>query len=441
MLLGVGCGLIFGLAPALQLARVDPQQALHSGSRPSARSGVQAALMGVEVGLATVVLIVAGLFFRSFREGRETDPGFRREGVLLVAYDLTGRNLDDAASRAFAARLLERLRALPGVESAAIARSVPLDIHGMPLRAFTLEGRVRTGAASAPVGQPILDFHRAPRSEAAPDQALTNTVSPDYFRTMGIPIRAGSDFTDLRDATTAPQAIVNEEFVRRYLGSAEPLERRLEVRSRRCVIAGVVANSLYDSFGEPTSPIIYLSYRDRPAPAGEIHLRTRAGTEMLLAPEVQRVVRELDPTLPVYDVRTLGDHVEKNLVFRSIPARMFVVLGPALLLLAAIGIYAVVGYAVARRTTEIGVRLALGAAARRVVAQIVGESLRVIGLGAMVGWLIVFMVLIHIAPGRPRDLPVLFGVPLVLLLVATIACWLPARRASRVDPMVALRHE
>jgi ABC-type antimicrobial peptide transport system permease subunit len=133
--------------------------------------------------------------------------------------------------------------------------------------------------------------------------------------------------------------------------------------------------------------------------------------------------------------------VEKNLVFRRIPARMFVVLGPALLLLAAIGIYAVVGYAVARRTTEIGVRLALGAVARRVVGQILGESLRVIGLGALVGWLIVFMVLIHIAPGRPRDLPVLLGVPSVLLLVATVACWLPARRASRVDPMVALRHE
>jgi putative ABC transport system permease protein len=441
MLLGIGCGLVFGLAPALQLARVDPQQALHSGSRPTARSGIQAALMGVEVGLATVVLIVAGLFFRSFREGRESDPGFRRDGVLLVAYDLSGRNLDDAASRAFAARLLQRLRALPSVESAAIARSVPLDIHGMPLRPFTLEGRVRTAGAAAPVGQPILDFHRAPLSEAAPDQALVNTVTPDYFRTMGIAIRAGNDFTDLNDATTAPQAIVNEEFVRRYLGGAEALGRRLEVRGRRCLIAGVVANSLYDSFGEPTSPIIYLSYRDRPSVGGEIHLRTRAGAEMLLAPEVQRVVRELDPTLPVYDVRTLGDHVEKNLVFRRIPARMFVVLGPALLLLAAIGIYAVVGYAVARRTTEIGVRLALGAVARRVVAQIVGESLRVIGLGALMGWLIVFLVLIHIAPGRPRDLPVRLGVPFVLMLVAAIACWLPARRASRVDPVVALRHE
>ena len=195
-----------------------------------------------------------------------------------------------------------------------------------------------------------------------------------------------------------------------------------------------------ESFGERPTPVIYFSYRDRPAPAGQIHLRTRAGAELLLATGVERVVRELDPTLPVYDVRTLTDHVEKNLFLRRIPARMFVVLGPLLLVLAAIGIYAVVSYSVSRRTTEIGVRLALGATAQGVVRQIVGESLRVIGAGALVGWSVMFMIALHLLRGAV-DLPVFAGVPAILLLVAALACWVPARRATRVDPMASLRQE
>ena len=421
MLLGLGCGLLFGLAPAAALAGVDPQLALRSGVRTASRSRMRNALMGTEVALALAVLVVAAIFFRSVRDTRETDPGFRREGVLLAAYDLTGRGFGEAATRAFAARLLDRVRALPGVESAAISRSVPLDIHGLPTRAFTLEGHARATAGR--------------------DEALTNTVTPGYFRTMGIPMRAGADFADLSDATTAPQAVVNAAFVRRYIGTGEPIGRRLETRGRTYAIAGVVADSLSDSFGEAALPVVYLSYRDRPAGAGEIHLRTGVGRELALLPDVRRIVREIDPTLPVFDVRTLSEHVEKNLFLRRIPARMFVVLGPLLLLLAAIGIYAVVAYNAAQRTAEIGVRLALGATAGRVVAQMIGESLRVVGVGLAAGWIVVFVVGLHAAPRGTMDLPVLLGVPAVLLLVATTACLLPARRAARLDPMAALRHE
>jgi predicted permease len=421
MLLGIACGLAFGLAPAIQLARVDPQRALRAGARGAGRSRMRNALMGTEVALALVVLIVAAIFVRSVHDTRDTDPGFRREGVLLAAYDLSGRGLDTAGTRAFATRLLDGLRALPGVEAAAIARSVPLDIHGLPLRAFTLEGRARTDGVS--------------------DQALTNTVTPGYFRTMGIPILEGADFADLADTSGPPQAVVNEEFVRRYLPSAQPLGRRLEIRGGTYAITGIVRNSLYDAFGEPPMPMLYLSYRDRPSVAGEIHLRTRAGTELARLPAVRRIVREIDPTAPVFDVRTLSEHVEKNLILRRIPARMFVVLGPLLLVLAAIGIYAVVAHATAHRTTEIGVRLALGAGAGRVVAQIVGETLRVIGIGMLAGWALVFVVALHAAPRGTLDAPLLLGVPALLFVVAAIACWVPARRATRIDPMVALRHE
>lgn len=419
-ILGVGCSLIVGIVPALQLARVDPLAALRSGARSAGRSRMRQTLMAVEVGLALVVLLAAGLFWRSFSDAREIDPGFTRDGVLLAAYDFAGRNMEGPAARDFTARLLDRLRALPGVESAAVATFVPLDIHGMTLRAFTLEGRAR--------------------SDAAPTRALANTVTPGYLRTMGIPLVAGTDFVEIRNASAPPQAIVNQEFVRRYLESGEPLGRRLEIRGTNYVIAGVARTSLNESFGEAPTPIIYLSYRDRPAARGEIHVRTRGGIEALLAPEIERVVREIDPALPLYDIRTLNEHVEKNLFLRRIPARMFVVLGPLLLLLAAVGIYAVVAYAVSLRTTEIGVRLALGATSSRVVSQIVGETLRVVAAGAMAGWLIALLVKTHLIRG-PISLLVFAGVPLVLMLVAAFACWIPARRATQVDVMVTLRQE
>jgi predicted permease len=375
--------------------------------------------MGAEVALALVVLVVAASFLESFRQTRE-DPGFRREGVLLAAYDRSSRGGDPASSREFAARLLSSVRALPGVESAAIAGSVPLDIHGLPIRAFTLEGRAR--------------------SDGTQDEALSNTVTPGYFQTMGIALRKGEDFADLGDNAAPPQVLVNEEFTRRYLSGGEPIGRRLESAGRTYTITGVVADSLSEAFGEPPTPAIYFSYRDRPAPRGEIHARTRPGAEKSLTAGVRLALRAQDPGLPLYNVRTLSEHIETNLIFRRIPARMFAVLGPLLLALAAIGIYAVVSYGVSRRTREIGVRLALGSTRGGVVAHVVVEALRVIGVGALAGWLIAWVISRDVAPGA-IGAGILIGVPVLLLAVAAAACWLPARRAARVDPAIALRTE
>jgi predicted permease len=421
MLLGAACGLIFSAAPAIHLARLDPQDGLRSSSNTPPRSRARKVLMGVEVGLAMVVLIAAALFLQSFRSARQTDPRFRPEGVLLAAYDLSGRNPSEASEREFTARLLERLRSLPDVEAAAIATNVPLDLHGIPARPFTVQGRVRT--------------------EAGQDRAISNTVTPGYFKVMAIPLLEGNDFAEMRDKVAPAQAIVNEEFVRRYLNGADAIGRRIQTRAGSFTIIGVARDSVYNAFGEPAQPAIYFSYRDRPQVQGEIHLRTRGGNETALTSEARAVLRDLDPMLPLYDVRTFPQHIERNLYLRRIPARMFAVLGPLLLGLAAIGIYAVVSYAVAGRTREIGVRLAFGATSRRVILQIIRENLGAITWGTAIGWALALVISVRAIPKGVVNLPVFIGVPAILLGVATLACWIPARKASRIDPMAALRHE
>ena len=173
---------------------------------------------------------------------------------------------------------------------------MPLDIHGLPSRRFELEGRAR--------------------SQADPDQALSNIVTPGYLQTMGIPLLAGTDFASLDDATAAPQAIVNDAFVRRYLEGREPLGRRITSRGVTYVIVGVARTTVSDAFGEPPTPLVLYSYRDRPLAAANMHVRTRPGTEVALASSLRRVFADLDATLPVYDVRTLNEHIAKNLVLR-----------------------------------------------------------------------------------------------------------------------------
>ena len=421
VVLGIGSGLLFGAAPAWQLGRVDPQQALRSGSKSAGRSAVRDTLMAVQSGLALLVLVVAGLFFASFAESRETNPGFRMEGLLLATYDLGPNSPTDDDARQFATRLLDRLERVPSVESVALSNAMPLDIHGLPLRSFRLEGRAQT-------------------TEQA-EAALSNIVSPGYFRTMGIPIVAGEDFADMGDTSRPPQVIVNEEFVRRYVAPSDPIGRRLVNGDVTYTIAGVAKDSTYEAFGEPPTPAFYFSYRDRPRWLGEIHLRAKPGAETMLASEVQRAVRELDASLPVYNIRTMAEHVERNLFLRKIPARMFLVIAPLLLALVAVGIYAVVSYTVSQRTTEIGVRVALGATSERVVRQIVKEALVVVFSGVFLAWVIAAMLQTHLFSSSPGAWAVLMIVPSLIFGVAAVSSWLPARRATLVDPVEALRQD
>lgn len=326
------------------------------------------------------------------------------------------------SSRDFTARLLDRLSTLPGVESAAVAAVVPLDIHGSPSRPVTVEGRART--------------------DGSIDQALTNTVTPGYFKTMGIEFVEGTDFADVRDQVQPAQAIVNETFVRRYVGEralGSALGRRVESGKRPYVIAGVVRDSLYNAYGETPVPFIYLSLRDRPSPQGEIHVRTRPGAETEILGALRAAVRDLDASLPLYNIRTLSAHVDSNLVFRRIPARIFSLLGPLLLALVAVGIYAVAAYAVVLRRKEIGTRLALGATTRQVVRTLVAATMRLVTYGMLGGAAVALM--IGQSTPSPAELLLLAGVAMLFLAAATGATWLSARQASRIDPIVVLKQE
>ena len=421
--LGLAAGIVIGLPPAWQLAHARSDAAFRAGGSVSGRHRLRDTLLALQTAIALIVLVVAGMVLKNFAASRSSDPGFTREGVLLAAYDLRGRarEVSRAASVEFAARTLESLRALPDVEAAALATSVPLDIHGSQSTSFVLEGRARTDGAS--------------------DRALMNTVTPGYFATMRIGIVSGHDFAGLRDEAAPPQVVVNEAFVRQYAADFDPLGRRVTVRKRMYTIAGVVRDSLYNAYGEPPTAFIYFSQRDNPSPSMEIHARVRSGPETAIAATVREAVHRLDPSLPLYNVRSLEAHVESNLVFQRIPAQMFMVLGPLLLGLAALGIYAVVSYGVTQRTPEIGTRIALGATAGRVTRMLVGETMQTVLLGMAGGTAIALLVGSGALLGDAVSMALVAGIALIFLLVAFGACLVPARRASRVDPIKALKTE
>ena len=419
--LGLMAGLLIGAAPALQVARLDPQAAFRAGVQGHGRSRLRDALMATQAGLALMVLIATGISLGSYLETRDVDPGFNPDGVLLASYDFSGRARSNDAMRTLNISLLERLRAIPGVQSAAIASSVPLDIHGLPTRSIAVEGRAR--------------------SDGANDQTSANTVTDGYFDVMGLTIVSGRDLSPM-DAADAPlEVVVNEEFVRRFLGGGEAIGRRVTARARAYTIVGVVQDSVANAFGEPATPVLYFSYRDAAPRAGEIHVRASRGSEAsALGPALRAAIADVDGEGTLFNMRTLTDHVETNLFLRRIPAQMFAVIGPMLLLLAAIGIYAVVSYSSSLRRVEVGVRLAMGAVPRQITTQFLRECLIVIGVGGAVGWVLA----VGLARRFVADAagPAVFVVvPVVLLLVAATACWVPARGASQLDPTDALRPE
>jgi putative ABC transport system permease protein len=438
----VATAFLVGLAPAFQASREDVALSIRHGGRAlGGGRRLRGGLVAIEIALATVLLISAGLLLRTFAYLRNVDPGFSGRNVLacdvIVPYAQYRTN---AAQAAFFERVLERVRGLPGVRSAAAIDQLPVSGAGGGTWVHV------EGKPEPPPGQQL--------------NVMVRSVTPGYFAALGVPLYAGRDFTDadrgvldvskpIDPATSPLKLIVNQALVDRFLRGENPLGRRLAIFWGQTLvgeIVGVVGNVRYQSLAEAAEPTFYWPAALRPRGLGGMHLVIRtAGQPADWASAVRGAVRSVDPNVPVAGVETLAEVVS----LASSRTRFSLVLLGAFagmaLILAAVGLFGVMAYSVAQRTQEIGVRMALGAKPSGVVGMVLrsGMTPALIGLavGASAAIGLTRFIATQLYGVRPSD-PLTFALALGLLLaVATLAAYLPARRASKVDPMVALRWE
>lgn len=428
-------GILFGLAPALQISRPDVQEAIRetgrgtSGSRRQSR--FRQSLIAVEVALSVVLLVGAGLLFRSFLRLQSVNTGFNSEQVLTATLTPAGTNYVRQADFAkFYNQVLEKLSTVPGVQAAGVINTLPLDKG--PTSGFRVEGRpVTTPDKWAPVNYRV--------------------VSPDYFRAMGIPVVEGRPYTDRDDENGPRVMIVNQKLVRDIFPNENPIGKRItfgNVDSNQqpvwFEIVGVVANVRSLELREEPAPELYFSALQDFWPRMSLVVRSSVEPSSVSA-SVRQIVNEVDRGVPVSNVKTMDHVVSESITQPRFNLFLLGLFGAVAMLLSAAGIYGVTAYSVTQRTHELGIRLALGAQVSDVLKMILGQGMAVIGIGLVIGLVAAFALmrlLRSLLFGVGENDPVTFvAITLVLLLVALIACYIPARRATKVDPLVALRYE
>jgi len=425
-----GAAIAFGLVPALQASRPDLVPTLKDeiGDGPGGRGRLQGALVVAQVALSLVTLVTAGLFVRSLDAVRAIDTGMHgMDRVLMVGTDLrlagkTGDSVNVTAVR----DLLRRVRAMPGVEAASVARTVPLGAGAMNTVATRIEGY-------------------AP----APDENMSissNDVAGDWFRTAGVRLLDGRDIGDADVAGNAPVAVVNQAFARKYLAGRSAVGARISAGGDDWLtIVGVVATTKVNDYTEDAVPVVYRPYSVRFAPPGFLLYVRAVGDPLALTGEVRAAFAEAGADLPFLDPRVMAEFTTLPYFPQKLGATLLAAVGVLALLLAAVGIYGVLSYTVSRRTREIGVRVALGAARRHVVGMVVGRALRLAAIGLLLGGGAAFgaarLVRSQLYGISPYDPVTFVAITLLLGGVAAVASWLPARRAAAVDPLVALRCE
>ena len=421
-------GIAFGLLPALQSSRPDLIPALKDEQSMGGfrRSRLRNGLVIVQVALSLVLLVCAGLVVRSLQVAQKTRPGFSPENAVTLSFDLGLQGYTKEKGRAFQKEILQRAQALPGIRSVALVSTLPLSLD-YSFDSIYVEGQAVTGTSNLPV-------------------AIPNGISPNYFRTMEIPLR-GRDFTDADDKDQLRVAIVNETFARRFFPGREAIGGRFNFNGPDqpfWEIVGVAADGKYNTLGEDPQPAFYRPLLQDYNTSASLVARTRGDSKAVIA-ALRAELQALDPALPTYNVRTLSDHLELPLFPYRMAAVVLGSFGVLALVLAAIGIYGVMSYVVAGRTREVGVRVALGAARGDVLLLIMKQGMSLALIGLAVGLLVGFgaaQLMVKLLFGvNPTD-PITFaGVFILLGAVAALACYIPARRATKVDPLVALRYE
>jgi len=428
-------GILFGLAPALQISRSDVQEAIRetgrgtSGSRRQSR--FRQALIVVEVALSVVLLAGAGLLFRSFLRLQSVNAGFVSQHVLTAKVTPSGTNyVNDADYAKFYNQVIEKVGAIPGVQDVGLINTLPL--YKGPTSGFRVEGRPVT----TPDKWPSVNYR---------------VVSPNYFRAMGIPVLQGRAYTD-RDDENAPRAmIVNQQLVHQIFPDENPIGKRITFggtdangQPRWFEIIGVVANVRSLELREEPNPELYFSAQQDLWPAMSLVVRSTVEPSSLSA-SVRQAVNEVDRSVPVADVKPMDHIVSESITQPRFNLFLLGLFGAVAIVLSAAGIYGVTAYTVTQRTHELGIRIALGAQVGDVLKMILGQGMAVIGVGLVVGLAAAFALtrlLRSLLFGVGENDPLTFvAITVVLVLVALIACYIPARRATKVDPLMALRAE
>jgi len=425
-------GIIVGIVPAVRASRGNLSAILHEGGRGvvGGKNRLRSTLVVVQVAGSLMLLIIAGLFTRSLAQAQRTDLGFRPDHVLNLIMDPNEIGYNQAQTRDFYKGLLQRVRALPGVVSASTANATPMGYYNN-FDSLTIEG------------------YQPPPGQSAPS-SLYNTVSTDYFQTMGIPLLRGRVFTEADDENTQYVAIVSEAMAKQYWAEKDPMGRQFKMSTdpaHSLVVIGVAKDIRFNGLTGPFSPMFYAPFLQHQASNSlqTLQLRT-AGTPEMMIPETEHVIESLAPQLPIFDVQTMSQALNtlNGLLFYKIGAVLAALLGMLGLILAIVGVYGVVSYAATQKTHEIGVRMALGAQPADILKMVFREGLLIVGIGLIAGIggaLAAGQVVGSFLTVSARD-PVTYAiVTAILLIVALSACFIPARRAMRVDPMVALRYE
>jgi putative ABC transport system permease protein len=430
--LSVLTGVVFGLFPALGVSSMRLAAGLSSGRGGVGASSrhARAALVVVDLAVALVLLAGAGLMLQSVARLMALDPGFRTTGVLTAQFSLVGEAYrDDAAVYRFIQRTVEQVRALPGVDAAAIAGQVPMGGNSDRFIMY-IEGREARHLADNPSPQRY-------------------SVTPDYFRVMGIPLLRGRPFGDGDTPTSAPVMLISDTAARALFAGEDPIGRRAKVGGAADApwrtIIGVVGDVRHAELTEATTPQMYLPQSQFTDSFLVLVAKTTTGDPLGLVPSVRATLREQDPGVPLYQIATLDDLVARSLARRHFVMVLLAGFAGVALLLAAIGLYGVIAYTVAQRTREVGLRVALGATRGHVLRLVLGSGAWTIAAGLLLG-LAAAALTTRLLAGQlygvePPDPPTLAGAVLVLAIVALAAHLIPIRRALAVDPTVALRDE